>query len=102
MDLSRYLPPNPSGETSHAQTYLLERGGEERILLEAVAAATLVNQLLLDRWKIKPHSQTADHIEVLEGYGDRMERAQGTQDGERRLAFSRVTDTSEIRIQVDS
>src|SRR5260221_14066188 len=40
-------------------------------LLEAVAAAPIAHHLLLDRWKVKAHSQAADHIEVLERNGDR-------------------------------
>jgi len=70
-------------------------------LLEAVAAAPIAHQLLLDRWKVKAHSQAADHIEVLERNGDRMERAKRAQNLEGWLALSGVADASEVGTQVD-
>ncbi len=55
-----------AAERRHPEADRLERRPEERILLEAIAAAPAVHELLLHGSEVEPHRPPEQRIEALE------------------------------------
>ena len=69
-----------------------ERVLEQQILLEAIAAAAALHELVLERVEIEPHGHAGERVEILERNRERVMRLQRAQRLERRAARARVTD----------
>src|SRR5580658_4562053 len=61
-----------SREPRDTKPDLLQRSGEQRVLLEAVAATTSMNQFGREAFEIEPDWFTHQHVEIFEGDMRRM------------------------------
>jgi len=80
---------------------LLQHGGEERVLLEAVSAARAVHQLRLQRRQVQPDRPPEEDIEVLERDVRRVREVQRTQHLLRRLRRALVLHAAQVRREVE-
>ena len=92
---------HPSGERRHREPEREEGGLKQRVLLEAVAAAKVRDELSLQRGEVEADRSAEEDVEVLERDGRGVRLGQRGQDGRSRLSRSRIADPREIRVEVE-
>jgi hypothetical protein len=84
--LRRRHPAHPGAEPGDAEADRLQRRPEQRVLLEAIAAATALQEFLLNGCRIEPDRAAEQRIHAFEGDAGDMG---GVQPGERRQIRNR-------------
>ena len=64
--------PHSSREPRDTKADLLQRSSEQRVLLEAIATSTSLNQFGREAFEIEPDWFTHQHVEIFEGDMRRM------------------------------
>jgi hypothetical protein len=100
-NLIRYVPANPRSQPAHLEAQGEQDGAQKQVLLEAIAATTTLNQLVLERREIEAHGLVQQRREILEGDHRSMPDMDGPQRRERWRAFAVVANTLEIGVEVD-
>src|SRR4030095_4297106 len=94
------LEADPRTQARDAEPDNLERGGEQGVVLETVAAATVSDELALQAREIETDRSPQQDVEVLERDRRRVGELERVQDLERRLDRSLVPDPFEVRVQI--
>ena len=97
----RYHPQNARGEARDRETERFEHRLEERVLLEAIAAAPAGDELCLKRRKIERNGAAEQRVEVFKddcGRMQRMERAERRKIGG---SFALIADAGEIGVGIE-
>ena len=89
------------GEQCHLETEGTQRGGEQRVLLEAIAAAPAVHELGLQAGKIDADRPAEEDIKVLERDVRRMREMQCTERRERGRARALIGDARKIGVEIE-
>ena len=92
---------DPRAQTRDVEPDGLERGGEQRVVLEAVAAAAIADELVLQAREVEPDRAPEQDVEVLERDRRRVREMDRVQHLERRLDRPVVADACEVRVQVE-
>ena len=90
------------GKPGYREAELFERVREQRVLLEAVAAAFAGDQLRLQACNVEPDRNTEQNVEIFEWNRRRVRTMQRIEHCTRRRQIARVTDPAQIRRQVES
>src|SRR6185437_7591930 len=93
--------PHAGRQRPDLKAHLPQHGAEQRVLLEAIAAAAAGNQLGLQAVEIECDRKPKHHIEVLEGDAHRMREMQRRERFERRRQIAGVSDPREIGIEIE-
>ena len=89
------------GEQCHLEPEGTQRGGEQRVLLEAIAAAPAVHELGLQAGKIDADRPAEEDIQILERDVRRMRDMQSTERRERGLARALIGDARKIGFEIE-
>src|SRR6185295_10989522 len=92
---------NARGQPGQIVAKRFQSGGEQTVLLEAIAAAFVPYQLLLERGGAKEDAPLQQHIEILEADCSGMKRVQRAQSLKRGLPGARIADAAQIRVDID-
>ena len=93
-------PQNPRGERRHAKIHRFEHGPQQQIVLEAVAAAPLEQQLLLEVPQLQPHRQLHQRIEIFKRDRSRVQPMHHFERLERGRDRPRKIDSLEIGVEI--
>jgi len=99
--IKRAPPHDASDQRGDDKPEMGQRVGEQRVLLEAVAAASAIEQLGNDRRQLDVDRLATNRIEILERNGQRMERVDGAQNIERCFTRAGVTDALKIAFRIE-
>jgi len=88
-------------EPRHAEPDLLERGGEQRVVLETVAAASVADELVLQAREVETDRPPQQDVDVLERDRRRVRQMERVQDLEGRLDGPVVPDPVEVGVQIE-
>jgi hypothetical protein len=95
------IPENAGGEPRHVELERSKGVIQEEVLLEAVAAAPIAHQLLLQRGGIEANRPSEQGIEVLERNRPRVARVNLLEGADRRRARAREADAREVGIEIE-
>ena len=96
----RRADAHAGGEPRHREPQLVEHGGEERILLEAVAAAPTCHQLCLEAREVEQDRPAKLDVEVLEGDRGEVGAVQCPQRVDPGQAVARVPEPIEVGLEI--
>jgi hypothetical protein len=100
-----FVPPpqhdDASGVHGWGEPQLRQRRLDDRAVLEAVAASTRSDQLVLHRREIDPHTAAQEHVEVLEWDRAHVRTQHAGERVERRRSRAAPTDSSQISIEIE-
>ncbi len=88
--------PHARRERRHAEAEVREHGGEERVLLEAVAAAPCPDEFGFERREVEPDRAAEEDVEVLERDRGRVRAVESGEAGDRRRRRRFEPDPAEI------
>src|SRR5262249_24107810 len=88
-------------ESGDLEAERIERRPEQDVVLEAVAAAAVAQELLLQRRQVEPDRTAQERVEILERDRERMPEVEAAQRLQRRRARSAVADTPEVGVEIE-
>ena len=89
---------HPRGEQRHVEAELSQHPGKERVLLEAISAASGADELFLQAVEVDPDRTPEEDVEILEWDVRHMRDVQGPQRRECRLDAPAVANACEIGV----
>ena len=100
-EVARALEPNACAEGVGLESELGEDGEEQGVLLEAVAAAAVVDELALEGGELEVDGAAEEDVEVLERDGLDVRGHDRVQGVEGRRARPVIADAREVGIEID-
>jgi len=94
--------PNASRQGNHPEPERLERGPEQSVLLEAIAAATSDDELRLERLQVEPDRLPQQDVQVLEGEGGEVRPVQVCERVGAGFSRARHPRSVQVRVEVES
>ena len=92
---------DPCGSSLSVEAERAQGGEEKRGLLEAIAAALLGHDLLLQAVEVEPDRAAEQDVEILERNGVHVCGKQAAERGEVRLGRTAVADSSEVGVKIE-
>ena len=89
------------GEAGDARAERVERGLEQQVVLEAIAAAPVAHEFPLQRRLIEPNGPAQERVEILERDRQRVPKVERAQRLQRGRARTVVADAPEIAVEFD-
>src|SRR5579859_204230 len=98
----RRHPDHAGDQRRHREPQGRQRRAEERVLLEAVAAAPRADELGLQRAEVQRNRPAEQRVQVVEGDGVGVQPMQGAKDIEGRFARAVEADAREVGVEIEN
>ena len=95
------VPHHPRREAGNAEAERAQDLQQHAVVLEAIAAAPRLDQLVLQQFDVEPDRQPQQRIQILERDRLRMQELDRAQRLQRRCARPVIADADEIGIEVE-